>query len=188
MLRLSLQLHKWIALVVAIQVLGWVAGGLIMIALPIERVRGENHIGAPALAPIDTKRLLPLERQLALADMADVGEATLKNTPRGPIWVLNPPPAARVGGTPTAARTSTRSTPRPPGATPRWRTRATASCWPSTIKRTHPRKPRSADRSGAPVSATGSTPVSTLTPSPARCSAGARTYGRSTTSSTRSTS
>jgi len=87
-LRLSLQLHKWIALVVAIQVLGWVAGGLIMTALPIERVRGENHIGAPALAPIDTKRLLSLERQLALADMTDVGEATLKNTPRGPIWVL----------------------------------------------------------------------------------------------------
>ena len=88
MLRLSLQLHKWIALVVAIQVLGWVVGGLIMTAIPIERVRGENHIAAPELSPIDLKRLLPLERQLALADMTDVGSATLKNTPRGPIWVL----------------------------------------------------------------------------------------------------
>jgi hypothetical protein len=88
MLRLSLQLHKWIALVVAIQVLGWVAGGLIMTAIPIEKVRGEQHIGSAALPPIDTKRLLPLEKQLALADMTDVGEATLKNTPRGPIWVL----------------------------------------------------------------------------------------------------
>lgn len=88
MLRLSLQLHKWIALVVAMQVLGWVAGGLIMTAIPIEQVRGEQHIASAALPPIDTKRLLPLERQLALAEMTDVGEATLKNTPRGPIWVL----------------------------------------------------------------------------------------------------
>ena len=88
MLRLSLQLHKWIALIVAIQVLGWVAGGLIMTALPIEHVRGENHQAHPTLPPIDSRRLLPLEKQLALADMTDVGEATLKNTPRGPIWVL----------------------------------------------------------------------------------------------------
>lgn len=88
MLRLSLQLHKWIALIVAIQVLGWVAGGLIMTAIPIEHVRGENHLAVPNLPPIDTRRLLPLEKQLALAEMTDVGEATLKNTPRGPIWVL----------------------------------------------------------------------------------------------------
>ena len=83
-----MQLHKWIALVVAIQVLGWVAGGLIMTAIPIEQVRGENHLAVPNLPPIDTKRLLPPEEQLALAEMTDVGEATLKNTPRGPIWVL----------------------------------------------------------------------------------------------------
>ena len=88
MLRLSLQFHKWIALIVAVQVLGWVVGGLIMTSIPIERVRGENHIGAARLAPIDAARLLPLAKQLALADMSDVGEATLKNTPRGPIWVL----------------------------------------------------------------------------------------------------
>lgn len=88
MLRWSLQLHKWIALVVAVQVLGWVAGGLVMTAIPIEHVRGENHAAAATLAVIDTKRLVPLEKQLALAEMTDVGGATLKNTPRGPIWVL----------------------------------------------------------------------------------------------------
>lgn len=88
MLRLSLQFHKWVALIVAVQVLGWVAGGLIMTAVPIERVRGETHAATPVLTPIDTRRLLPLAKQLALADMTDVGQATLKNTPRGPIWVL----------------------------------------------------------------------------------------------------
>ena len=88
MLRWSIQLHKWIALIVGIQVLGWVLGGLIMTALPIEKVRGEHHDARPVLAPVDAKRLVTLEKQLALADMTDLGEATLKNTPRGPIWVL----------------------------------------------------------------------------------------------------
>ena len=88
MLRLSLQVHKWIALIVGIQVLGWVVGGLIMTAIPIEHVRGETHLAVPMLPAIDAKRLVPLEKQLALAEMPDVGEATLKNTPRGPIWVL----------------------------------------------------------------------------------------------------
>jgi hypothetical protein len=88
MLRWSLQLHKWIALVVGIQGLGWVLGGLIMTSIPIERVRGENHIAAVVLPQVDLKRLLPLEKQLALAGMTDVGTATLKRTPRGPIWVL----------------------------------------------------------------------------------------------------
>jgi hypothetical protein len=88
MLKLSLQIHKWIALVVGIQVLGWVVGGLIMTSIPIGVVHGDQHIAAPVLAPIDLKRLIPLDRQLTLADNTDIGSATLKNTPRGPIWVL----------------------------------------------------------------------------------------------------
>lgn len=88
MLRWALQFHKWIALVVGVQVLGWVLGGLVMTAIPIERVHGDNHLAAPILAPIDLKRLVPLEKELATAEMTDVGSATLKNTPRGPIWVL----------------------------------------------------------------------------------------------------
>ena len=88
MLRWSLQIHKWIALVVGIQVLGWVLGGLVMTSIPIETVRGEQHIATPVLAPIDLKRLVPLAHQLALAEQTDIASATLKNTPRGPIWVI----------------------------------------------------------------------------------------------------
>lgn len=88
MLRLSTQLHKWIVLVVGIQVLGWVLGGLIMTAIPIERVRGEHHIADTTPPPIDLKRLVPLEKQLALAGTTALGSATLKTTPRGPIWVI----------------------------------------------------------------------------------------------------
>jgi hypothetical protein len=88
MLRSSIWLHKWIALIVGIQVLGWVLGGLIMTAIPIEHVRGENHIASFVLPKIDRAKLVPLEKQLALADTDNVGTATLKNTPRGPIWVI----------------------------------------------------------------------------------------------------
>ena len=88
MLRWSVQIHKWIALVVAIQVLGWVLGGLIMTAIPIERVRGENHIASNVLPPIDLKRLVPLDKQLTLADTTNPGTVTLKNTPRGPVWFI----------------------------------------------------------------------------------------------------
>ncbi|WP_372783317.1 PepSY domain-containing protein [Phenylobacterium sp.] len=88
MLRWSIWFHKWIALIVGVQVLGWVLGGLIMTAIPIEKVHGDQHAATPALAPIDLKKLVSLEKQLALADQTDVASATLKNTPRGPIWVL----------------------------------------------------------------------------------------------------
>ncbi len=88
MLRWSIWLHKWIALIVGIQVLGWVLGGLVMTAIPIEHVRGENHVAVPILAPIDLKRLVPLDKQLALAEQTDIASAILRNTPRGPIWVI----------------------------------------------------------------------------------------------------
>ena len=88
MMRWAIRFHKWVVLVVGIQVLGWVLGGLVMTAIPIEKVHGDQHAATPVLAPVDLKRLVPLEKQLSLADQADVGSATLKNTPRGPIWVL----------------------------------------------------------------------------------------------------
>jgi hypothetical protein len=88
MLRLSIQLHKWIALVVGIQVLGWVLGGLVMTALPIGVVRGENHAAFPRAVPIDVKSTLSLPALLAKADVDGIRSATLKNSPRGPIWEL----------------------------------------------------------------------------------------------------
>lgn len=41
------KLHKWLALIVGIQLLAWVLGGLFMTSIPIKTVRGE-HLRAPA--------------------------------------------------------------------------------------------------------------------------------------------
>ena len=45
-------IHKWIGFVVGIQVLLWVAGGLVMSAFPIELVRGETWAAQIEPAPI----------------------------------------------------------------------------------------------------------------------------------------
>lgn len=84
----SSKLHRWIALIIALQALGWVFGGLIMTAIPIGLVRGEPHIAPLTLPAIDLARVVPLAKQLSLAETTGLASATLKNTPRGPIWVL----------------------------------------------------------------------------------------------------
>ncbi|SFS43666.1 PepSY domain-containing protein [Brevundimonas viscosa] len=101
MLRLSTQLHKWIALVVGVQVLFWVAGGLVMTAIPIETVRSEHHVreAAPAALPAVLLRALP---DAAGTMAGGVARAELKSTPRGPAWVLTP-----VRGEPVALAADT---------------------------------------------------------------------------------
>ena len=47
------KIHKWLALLMAVQILFWFASGLFFAVFPIERVRSEHMIAAPALAPID---------------------------------------------------------------------------------------------------------------------------------------
>ncbi len=100
-LRLSTQLHKWVALVVGVQVLFWVAGGLVMTAIPIETVRSEHHVreAAPAALPAGSLAALP---EAARRMAGGVAKAELKSTPRGPAWILTP-----VGGDPVVLAADT---------------------------------------------------------------------------------
>lgn len=83
--RLSTQIHKWVGLVVGIQVLFWVAGGLVMTVLPIERVRSEHHLAEAKPAPLALGALLPAAEAARRAGVAPL-EAQLRTTPRGPVW------------------------------------------------------------------------------------------------------
>ena len=86
MLKWSLQLHKWLALVVGLQVLFWVVGGLIMTAIPIGTVRGEHHKPSTQAAALN---LAEAQAPGSLAaGRAGVAEAALKSSPRGPVWAL----------------------------------------------------------------------------------------------------
>jgi hypothetical protein len=60
-IRWLIRLHKWAALIIGLQVLAWVAGGLVMSAIPIERVRGEHNIAAQTAALDLTGVLAPGE-------------------------------------------------------------------------------------------------------------------------------
>jgi hypothetical protein len=42
--RWAPRLHKWIALVVGVQLLAWSVSGLFMTVVPISQVRGEHNI------------------------------------------------------------------------------------------------------------------------------------------------
>lgn len=59
-LRYSTQIHKWVGLVVGLQVLFWVGGGLVMTAIPIEAVRSEHRLKAAAPVALALDQALPL--------------------------------------------------------------------------------------------------------------------------------
>lgn len=88
MLRWATQIHKWLALIVGLQVLGWFIGGLVMTAIPIAQVRSEHHVAAFRPAALPTQGVLDAAGAAKAAGVEAV-EATLKTTLRGPtVWVL----------------------------------------------------------------------------------------------------
>jgi hypothetical protein len=52
-------LHKWLALIIGVQVLFWVASGLFFAVFPIEEVRSEHRIAQVETAPLDSAALAP---------------------------------------------------------------------------------------------------------------------------------
>ncbi len=87
MLRWATQIHKWLGLVIGLQVLGWVLGGLVMTAIPIERVRSEHHYDAYQPMPLPSAGILDHTAAVKAARI-DAVEATLKTTLRGTVWAL----------------------------------------------------------------------------------------------------
>lgn len=88
-LRLSTQLHKWIGLIVGLQVLFWVGGGLVMVAIPIETVRSEHRVAEAPLQPLALDGLPSLREIAGRAGVVPV-QAGLNATPRGLAWTLKP--------------------------------------------------------------------------------------------------
>ena len=89
LLRLSTLIHKWVALVIGIQVLFWVGGGLVMTAIPIETVRSEHRFQKPDYPAFYIDALVPVQTA-ADALSAPIDKAELRHTPRGPAWVFTP--------------------------------------------------------------------------------------------------
>ena len=88
LLRWTVWLHKWLALVIGAQVVLWIVGGLVMVVLPIQKVRGEHHIAVAPAQALDRAKLLTLEQAIAKVELDQVSGAVLASTPRGPMWTI----------------------------------------------------------------------------------------------------
>lgn len=95
MLKTSIQLHKWVGLVVGIQVLFWVLGGLVMTAIPIERVHGDHHLVRPRPPAMDMAKIMPVAKVAELSGF-EVGQAELRHTPKGPAWIIQSPSGQEI--------------------------------------------------------------------------------------------
>lgn len=58
--RFIRQVHRWLGLLIGIQVLLWVVGGVVMSALRLEEVRGEHFATKPAAVALDAQAPLLL--------------------------------------------------------------------------------------------------------------------------------
>ncbi len=72
-----------------LQVLFWVGGGLVMVAIPIETVRSEHRVAEAPPQPLTIDGLPGLREVVVRAGVAPV-RADLNTTPRGPAWTLKP--------------------------------------------------------------------------------------------------
>jgi uncharacterized iron-regulated membrane protein len=82
-LRQSLRrFHIWLGWVVALPLLAWTVSGLVMVARPIEEVRGEGLIGEPPALPFGTR---PVPPQIGPRPVTSL---RLEQRHDGPKWVI----------------------------------------------------------------------------------------------------
>lgn len=66
------RLHRWLALLIGIQLLLWFTSGLVMSLLPIERVRGEHLVDREAAAPLSATATYASPQSIIAASDAPV--------------------------------------------------------------------------------------------------------------------
>ena len=85
-LRWTVKIHKWIALIIGVQILLWVLGGLIFSVLPIEKVRGEHKVAEWTVQPFDPAKIIALETAADRAGIDRIKEASLGMMLGRPVW------------------------------------------------------------------------------------------------------
>lgn len=146
--RFASWVHKWLALLVGVQILFWIASGLFFTLYPIEQIRSENLIrkAAPqaldvgAIGSLDTVRdakgrrpiKLSIERrdvgQVIIAEFAEGAPVLFDATGMRALSPIDATTAARIArahvalqSMPTAITHVDKETPEYRGALPAWR-------------------------------------------------------------------
>jgi hypothetical protein len=67
LLRWTARVHKWLALFVGIQIVLWVAGGVVMTVLDIDRVHGDHIVGPPPHVDLNVENLISVSQAVDAA-------------------------------------------------------------------------------------------------------------------------
>lgn len=88
--RLVVKFHRWLGLVLGIQVILWLSGGFVMSVLPLGKVRGEDRAVGAADAPFTAADTLlaPLAAAQRLG-IAELDGARLDRRLGRPVWQLD---------------------------------------------------------------------------------------------------
>lgn len=86
LLRWAVRLHKWLALIIGVQVMLWILGGFVMSVLPIERVRGEHKIADHPIQAVLPGAIISLQDAAEAAGMDAVDQAVLTRLLGEPVW------------------------------------------------------------------------------------------------------
>jgi uncharacterized iron-regulated membrane protein len=76
--------HKWLALIVGVQILLWVASGLYFTIVPIEQVRSEHRVREIAQASLEANDAAAVARTVAALNPAPI-KLTLERRPEGAV-------------------------------------------------------------------------------------------------------
>jgi len=83
------KIHKWLALVMAIQILFWFVSGLFFAAFPIERVRSEHAVAEPHPAPVALDAASVGLQRLAATGVAAGEKIELKSLLGRPVALIS---------------------------------------------------------------------------------------------------
>lgn len=86
---LSAKIHKWLALLMAIQILFWFVSGLFFAAFPIERVRSEHAIAEQRPAPVQLAAASVGLQRLAAAGVPAGEKIELRSLLGTPVALLS---------------------------------------------------------------------------------------------------
>jgi uncharacterized iron-regulated membrane protein len=78
LLRWTIRIHKWVALLVGLQVVLWVLGGFMMSLLDIDKVHGDHNVAPQVREPVDLAHIMPVAEAAAGAGLSDVLEVQVE--------------------------------------------------------------------------------------------------------------
>lgn len=86
LLKWVVRIHKWVALIVGIQIVLWIAGGVVMSVIPIEIVRGEHKIAEREVAAFNPAEIISVSEAADRVGGDRVKSAALGEFLGAPAW------------------------------------------------------------------------------------------------------